>query len=110
MKATFAQMQQEALEEARALFPCLRSYHEGFAVLLEEVDELKAEVWKKRTDPLVMLEECVHVAAMANRLAEDLIMCKLDTSDARSCATTCYALCCENLPDCADKRTKQTTG
>jgi cell division GTPase FtsZ len=29
----------------------MNSAHEGLAVLLEEVDELKAEIWKKRKPP-----------------------------------------------------------
>ena len=43
------------------------SAHEGYAVLLEEMDELKAEVWKKRhiRDINRMRKEAVQVAAMA---------------------------------------------
>ena len=48
--------------------------HEGFAVLLEEVDELKAEVWKNKTkrDPEQMRREAVQVAAMAMRFIHDV--------------------------------------
>ncbi len=79
MKATFQQMQEEALEEARAMFPAFHSAHEGFAALLEEVDELKAEVWMnpRSRDYGAMLTECLHVAAMAQRLAEDIAMKEL---------------------------------
>ncbi len=47
------------------------SAHEGYAVLLEEVDELKLEVWKKRSkrDPENMYRECVQIAAMALKFA-----------------------------------------
>ena len=50
------------------------SAHEGFAVLLEEVDELKAEVWKKRTcrDMDLMRREAIQVAAMALRFLTDV--------------------------------------
>jgi hypothetical protein len=41
------------------------SNHEGYAVLLEEVDEMWAEVKKDNTD--LSVYEAVHVAAMAIR-------------------------------------------
>ena len=49
------------------------SFHEGFSIIHEEFDELKAEVWKqeKKRDKAHMLEELVQVAAMAQRMAED---------------------------------------
>jgi hypothetical protein len=50
------------------------SFHEGFAVILEEVDELKKEVWESKagTDPSRMREEAIQVAAMAMRFIEEL--------------------------------------
>lgn len=55
-------------------WPPFNSAHEGFAVLLEEVDELKAHVWtnqKKRNIPQ-MRKEAIQVAAMAIRFAHDV--------------------------------------
>lgn len=51
------------------------SAHEGYAVILEELDELKGEVWKKREerDKAKMQEEAVQVAAMAVRFVLDVI-------------------------------------
>ena len=55
--------------------PRFNSAHEGFAVILEEVDELKAEVWKGGSVPRdrdAMRKEAVQVAAMALRFVTDV--------------------------------------
>ena len=50
------------------------SSHEGYAVILEEVDELWAEVRKRRAerDKGRMREECIQIAAMAVRFINDI--------------------------------------
>ena len=60
------------LQTAREKHPePIHSKHEGFAVLLEEVDEVKQEVFHgKGTTELLM--ELIQVGAMAQRMAEDL--------------------------------------
>lgn len=50
---------------ARVKFPPFNSAHEGYAVLLEEVDELWAEVKRNPCDGARMREEAIQVAAMA---------------------------------------------
>jgi NTP pyrophosphatase (non-canonical NTP hydrolase) len=69
------------VEEARAEvaqasenWPAWNSAHEGFAILLEEVDELKAHVWtkQKNRDVAAMRKEAIQVAAMAMRFAHDI--------------------------------------
>jgi hypothetical protein len=52
----------------------LNSAHEAYAVILEELDEFKAEVWKKRAErnQEAMRKELVQIAAMAIRAIEDL--------------------------------------
>lgn len=53
--------------ERAAKWPPFNSAHEGYAILLEEMDELKAHVWanQKRRDLDGMRAEAVQVAAMA---------------------------------------------
>lgn len=59
---------------AAAKWPPFNSAHEGFAILLEEVDELKAHVWtkQKNRDIAAMRREAIQVAAMALRFATDV--------------------------------------
>lgn len=66
---------QAELDRARTLHPTPQnSAHEGFAVLLEEVDELKAHVWAKQSkrDLAEMRKEAVQVAAMAARFVVEV--------------------------------------
>lgn len=60
---------------AREKHPAFHSAHEGYAVILEELDELKEEVWKKNSkrDITNMRRECIQVAAMAVRFHLDLL-------------------------------------
>lgn len=63
--------------EARQHFPAMRSAHEGFAILKEEVDELWEEVRNKSlsrtsTNLVAMRREAIQVAAMAIRLVVDI--------------------------------------
>lgn len=59
------------LQEARKNFEGFATRSEGFGVLLEEILELRAEIFRKEQDPGAMLEELIQVAAMTQRLAED---------------------------------------
>jgi hypothetical protein len=62
------------LKRAQGQHAPLNSAHEAYAVILEELDEVKAEVWKRREarDPALMRKELIQVAAMAIRAIEDL--------------------------------------
>ena len=60
----------DEVQRAQSIYGAFASAHEGYAVLLEEMDELKDEVWKspsKRDYPAMAHEAC-QVAAMAIRL------------------------------------------
>lgn len=60
--------------EAMSRFEPFQSPHEGYAVILEEMDELKAHVWMKQThrDINAMTREAIQVAAMAVRFIHDV--------------------------------------
>ena len=67
----------DALSEAYVAgtkWPPFNSAHEGYAILLEELDELKAHVWtnQKRRDIDAMRVEAIQVAAMALRFIADV--------------------------------------
>lgn len=55
-------------------FPPFHSAHEGLAVIYEEFDELKTEVWKNRRsrDMEQMRYEAVQLGAMALRFVLDI--------------------------------------
>lgn len=70
----------EELFRARLKFPNFNSAHEGFAILLEEVDELWDEVKRPQPKPGVtqsptreegLRAEAIQVAAMAIRFITD---------------------------------------
>lgn len=63
------------LAEARRGHKPQNSAHEGYAVLLEEMDELWEEVRKRRhsRSAFKMLGELVQIGAMAQRMAEDVL-------------------------------------
>jgi len=61
------------LMHARSQHAKQNSLHEGYAVLLEEVEEFWIEVKKRSSerDPQLLLSELIQIAAMAARCAED---------------------------------------
>ena len=82
---TFSEMVETELMQARIKYPGVQhSAHEGFAVLYEQVDELWDEVRRKQTDRnnAAMLKELVQIAAMAQRMAEDVVVPKIEALQA----------------------------
>lgn len=74
-KDRFALEVQAELARVRIEHQPLHSFHEGLAVILEELEEFKAEVFKKsaKRDHANMYRELVQIAAMAQRTAEDCL-------------------------------------
>lgn len=62
------------VQRAQAKHAPLNSAHEAYAVILEELDEFKTEVWKqtKCRDRGAMRAELIQLAAMAVRTIHDL--------------------------------------
>lgn len=58
-------------ELARALkkHRTMASSHEGYAILLEEVDELWDEIKAQKEDPIAIRKEAIQVSAMALEIA-----------------------------------------
>jgi hypothetical protein len=73
---TFQELQRREIKVARTSHKPINSAHEGYAIILEEMDEFWQEVCKKRSErsPDRMVEELVQIAAMAQRTAEDVLM------------------------------------
>ncbi len=65
---------QAEVMKALVNWPPFNSAHEGYAVLLEEVDELKEHVWvnQKKRDLEKMRKEAIQVAAIAVRFLNDV--------------------------------------
>ena len=61
------------LTRARTKHSNMHTLHEGYAVLLEEMDELWNGIKSKHPSLPDVLEELVQVAAMAQRFAEDVL-------------------------------------
>lgn len=77
-EATFATLVREELGKARGSngynYPPMNSLHEGYAVILEEVEEFWdiCKLKPAKRDRAHLLKELVQISAMAQRTAEDL--------------------------------------
>ena len=69
----------EELERANGMYKPFSSPHEGYAVLLEEMDELWDEIKKKQPDKTRMLEEAIQIGAMAIKFIKSC--CKEEARD-----------------------------
>lgn len=64
----------DELSQAEKGHKPLNSAHEAYAVILEELDEFKGEVWKRREnrDPAKLYKDLLQTAAMCWRAVRDL--------------------------------------
>lgn len=75
-KSKFNEQVQEELKSARKKHGPIHSIHEGYSVLLEEVDEVW-EIVKLKTserDLQHLYKELIQVSAMAQKMAEDVVL------------------------------------
>jgi hypothetical protein len=74
---------QDEMRRALGMYAPFHSAHEGYAVVMEEFDELWDEVRKKPGDRdwPAMYAECVQCTAMCIRFAYDVVLPKLGGSD-----------------------------
>ena len=63
---------QDECDRGRQIYIPMRSIHEGYALLLEEMDELWDEIKKKEIEEEKIAKEASHVGAMALRFLQDL--------------------------------------
>lgn len=73
-RCAFEAVNEVAAELSRAMgkFGAMRGPHEGYAVILEELDELWDEIKRRDLDPVAMRKEAVQLAAMALRFVADV--------------------------------------
>jgi len=79
----FNNLVREELKRARRKHGPILSIHEGYAVILEELDEAWNEV-KKQTEERNLnnlLKELIQVSAMAQKMAEDVVIPNLKRSE-----------------------------
>jgi len=69
---------QDEYQYAISMFPPFRSAHEGYAIILEEVEELKREVFKRKRIYPHLRREALQVATMAIRFISDIFDDRLD--------------------------------
>lgn len=75
---SFSELQAAELESAKSKHPPLKSAHEGYAVILEELDEVWVLTKMRRPNYEKMRAELVQVAAMAQRMAEEICQREMD--------------------------------
>jgi hypothetical protein len=71
----FPNLVKKELKSPREEHGSIKSLHEGYAILLEEIDEFWEHVRQKRNnrDHNKILHELTQIGAMAQAIAEDII-------------------------------------
>jgi hypothetical protein len=76
------------VDRAQSKHPPINSLHEGYAVILEELDEVWTEIKKREPDADAVYKELVQVAAMAIRTIVDRNLIPKSTAKVETVATT----------------------
>ncbi len=84
---------EEELARAMAKHAPMHSAHEGYAVILEELDELWDEIKLQTQDPVKMRKEAIQVAAMAARFVRDVVDKKCAVCGSRPVANNKIGMC-----------------
>lgn len=73
-KSVFSDLVKKKIQACRGKFGTFNSAHEALCLVLEEVEELKEEIFKRKRkdDPLWLINELVDIAAMCEMFAEDI--------------------------------------
>jgi hypothetical protein len=72
-RRSYRKFVEHTLSDARKQHGDMKSFHEGFAVIMEEFEEFKQEVFRKVVDKEAMLKELASISAMCQRFAEDCL-------------------------------------
>lgn len=73
---TYQKFVEHTLSEAKKNHSPMNSFHEGLAVIWEEFEEFKQEVFRKEVNKESLLIELASVSAMCQRFAEDVLKTK----------------------------------
>lgn len=89
---TIAEEVMEELSGAMLTFSKFNSAHEGYAVILEELEELWEEIKKKNPSDIKMKREAIQLTAMGMRFLYDLCYVGYRNGIIRSDAETAVSL------------------
>ena len=92
-EVTIAELLMEELKRANRMYgTSFASPHEGYAVMLEEMDELFDEIRKKRPDKKRMQDEAIQVGAMAIKFIQSCCVEPLRSTSQKKCLECRYAV------------------
>ena len=82
----------DELSRANKVYKPFNSAHEGYAVMLEEMDELFDEIRKKRPDKSRMLDEAIQVGAMAIKFIQSCCAEPIKSMGQNKCGVCRYVV------------------
>lgn len=82
----------DELRRANKVYKPFNSAHEGYAVMLEEMDELFDEIRKKRPDKNRMQDEAIQVGAMAIKFIQSCCAKPIGSMSQNKCNVCRYVV------------------